>query len=251
MSATKHLIVNADDFGQSPGVNRGIIEAHEHGIVTSASLMTRWEAAAEAAQYAIDHPKLSVGLHLDLGEWAYRAGSWVPLYSVVPLDDDQAVLKEITGQLATFRRLVGRDPSHIDSHQHVHLRQPGRSAVLHIARSLHIPVRDCSSPAQYCGKFYGQTAEGAPLPDFISIEALLKILEDLPEGVTEIGCHPAASDDLNTMYRSERLEELRVLCDHQIKARIDALGVELCSFASLSAEWRASELPANKNPLTL
>jgi predicted glycoside hydrolase/deacetylase ChbG (UPF0249 family) len=69
MSAAKYLIVNADDFGQSPGINRGIIEAHEQGIVTSASLMTRWLAAGEAALYAKQFPKLSVGLHLDLGEW--------------------------------------------------------------------------------------------------------------------------------------------------------------------------------------
>lgn len=48
---SRFLIVNADDFGQSPGVNRGIIEAHEHGIVTSASLMVRWPAATEAAAY--------------------------------------------------------------------------------------------------------------------------------------------------------------------------------------------------------
>ena len=250
MRSRKYLIVNADDFGQSAGVNGGIIKAHEHGIVTSASLMTRWPAAAEAADYAREHPKLSVGLHLDLGEWIYRAATWVPLYTV-PLDGDRAVVKEITEQLGTFRRLVGRDPTHIDSHQHVHLREPVRSAVVDVARGLDIPVRDCRSPVHYCGKFYGQTAEGAPLPDFISIEALLKILEGLPERLTEIGCHPAASDDLNTMYRSERLEELRVLCDHQIKVAIDGLGIELCSFATLPGGWQASELAANKDPLML
>jgi len=48
----RRLIVNADDFGQSPGINRGIMEAHERGIVTSVSLMVRWPAAVEAAAYA-------------------------------------------------------------------------------------------------------------------------------------------------------------------------------------------------------
>src|SRR5437870_3779943 len=51
--AARYLIVNADDFGLSPGVNRGIIEAHEHGIVTSASLMVRWPAAGEPVPEAI------------------------------------------------------------------------------------------------------------------------------------------------------------------------------------------------------
>ena len=74
------VIVNADDFGQSAGITRGIIAAHERGIVTSASLMVRWPAAAAAAAYARAHHRLSVGLHVDLGESVYRAGHWVALY---------------------------------------------------------------------------------------------------------------------------------------------------------------------------
>ena len=87
MPAKRYLIVNADDFGLSEGVNRGIIRAHEQGILTSASLMVRWPAAAEAARYAAQHPRLSVGLHLDLAEWVYRDDQWVPRYQVVPPDD--------------------------------------------------------------------------------------------------------------------------------------------------------------------
>ena len=67
--STRYLIVNADDFGQSRGINRGITEAHEQGIVTSASLMVRWPAAPEAAAYARSHGSLSLGLHFDFGEW--------------------------------------------------------------------------------------------------------------------------------------------------------------------------------------
>src|SRR5437899_1259327 len=70
------LIVNADDFGQTAGINRGIIEAHERGIVTSVSLMTRWPAAHEAARYCLSHRSLSLGLHFDLGEWRFRDGGW-------------------------------------------------------------------------------------------------------------------------------------------------------------------------------
>src|SRR5437762_1183195 len=120
--AARFLIVNADDFGLSAGVNRGIIEAHERGIVTSASLMVRWPAVAAAAAYAREHPALGVGLHLDLGEWEYSNGDWVARYEVVPLDDAAAVAAEAGRQLAAFRGLMGRDPDHLDSHQHVHLR---------------------------------------------------------------------------------------------------------------------------------
>src|SRR6266498_2001762 len=103
MVAARYLIVNADDFGQSPGVNRGIVEAHEQGIVTSASMMVRWPAAAEAAAYGGEHPELSLGLHFDLGEWAYRNETWVPLYQVVALDDTAAITDEIARQVAAFR----------------------------------------------------------------------------------------------------------------------------------------------------
>src|SRR5215469_1972759 len=120
---TRHLIVNADDFGLSAGVNRGIIECAGHGILTSASLMVRWPAAAEAAAYAKQNRAISVGLHVDLGEWVFRDGEWVLLYRVVDTDDALAVKEEIHRQVAEFRRLVGRPPSHLDSHQHVHRKE--------------------------------------------------------------------------------------------------------------------------------
>src|SRR5262249_5520976 len=98
----RYLIVNADDFGLSEGINRGIITAYENGIVTSASLMVRWDATSQAAGYARDHCALSVGLHVDLGEWMYRDGEWFALYEVVPTDNAQAVKAEVLRQLDLF-----------------------------------------------------------------------------------------------------------------------------------------------------
>ena len=233
MVSTKYLIVNADDFGQSAGVNRGIVAAHRHGIVTSASLMVRWPAAPAAAAYAREHPSLSLGLHVDLGEKAFRAGEWVPLYTVVPLQDMTAIAGEVSRQLDVFRRLMGRDPSHLDSHQHVHLREPVRTVLVERARRLGIPLRHCCLSVCYRGSFYGQTAEGVSLPEVISVDGLIHILQTLPPGYTELGCHPAAGCDLDTMYRNERLEELRVLCDPKVRVAITTLGIELRSFKNL------------------
>lgn len=238
MAAERYLIVNADDFGLSPGVNWGIIQAHEQGIVTSASLMVRWPAAAEAATYGREHPELSLGLHVDLGEWAYHDGDWVPVYEVVPLGDITAVGDEVSRQLAIFRCLVGRDPTHIDSHQHVHLREPVRSVLIEIARNLAVPLRHCSPEVRYCGEFYGQTAEGLPLPDVISINGLLEILSALPLELTELICHPGKVDDPETMYRSERAQEVKVLCDPRVRAAIEAMGIELRSFRNNAIHTR-------------
>jgi predicted glycoside hydrolase/deacetylase ChbG (UPF0249 family) len=233
MSIERYVIVNADDFGQSPGVNRGIVTAHEQGVVTSTSLMVRWPAAAEAAAYGRAHPEFSLGLHLDLGEWACREGTWVPVYEVVSTKDAGAVAAEVERQLAAFRRLVGRDPTHIDSHQHAHLQEPVHSVVMEVARRLKAPVRRCDARVSYCGNFYGQMADGTPLPEILSVEGLLRILRELPPGVTELGCHPGDASDLDTMYCDERAQEVRVLCDPQVRATLTALGIQLCSFGTL------------------
>ena len=232
-TTAKYLIVNADDFGQSAGINRGIIAAHEQGIVRSASLMVRWPAAQEAADYARRHTELSVGLHLDLGEWICKKGEWQPLYEVIDTRDEIAVRNEVAKQLGAFRSLVGRNPTHIDSHQHTHLREPARSIVARIANELGCPLRSCTEEISYVGSFYGQTADGMTLPELISVEGLIKLLRELPEGNCELGCHPGFAEELNTMYKDERAQEVAVLCDPRIKSAVADLGIELISFAEL------------------
>ncbi len=229
----RRLIVNADDFGQSPGINRGVIKAHKHGIVTSASLMVRWAGAAEAAAYNRKHPDLSLGLHLDFGEWAYRSGTWVAKYEVIPLDNPIAVSEEASRQLAAFHALLGKEPTHLDSHQNVHLREPVRSVLVELARKLQVPLRHYSSSVRFCGAFYGQTGVGEPLADILSVEGLIKILDELGSGVTELSCHPGLVTDLNTVYRNERAQEVKVLCDSRVRSKIVALNIELCSFHRL------------------
>jgi chitin disaccharide deacetylase len=230
MTTQKYLIVNADDFGRSPGVNRGVILAHEQGIVTSASFMVRWPAAAAAAGYARAHPRLSPGLHVDLGEWAYRQDSWVQLDAVVANQDPMAVARAAADQLAAFRYLVGRNPSHLDSHQHVHRNEPARSILLRMARELGVPLRLFSPGIRYVGDFYGQSAKGWPCTEAISVAGLLRILSALAPGVTELGCHPGDGEDFDSMYIRERSLEVKTLCDPEIRAALAASTIELCSF---------------------
>jgi chitin disaccharide deacetylase len=238
MPGERYLIVNADDFGLSPGVNRGIITAHERGIVTSASLMVRWPAAVEAAAHAKTRPELGVGLHVDLGEWTYRNEKWVALYQVVPLDDPSAVTAEVERQLAVFRHLVGREPTHLDSHQHVHRDAPMVTIMTQLSRALGVPLRHCTPGVRYEGGFYGQTGRGDPLPDAITVEALLAILATLPSGVTELGCHPGEEDNTMSMYRAERWREVETLCDPRIHEAVTSGSIRLCSFGHLVRDMR-------------
>lgn len=226
----RFLVVNADDFGLSDGVNAGIIEAHERGIVTATSLMVRWPAAKAAAAYSRAHPRLDVGLHVDLGEWICRDGTWRPLYEVLAEGDAEAVTGEVARQLAEFRRLLGRDPTHIDSHQHVHRTEPVQSIVVDAARALHVPVRHFTPGIEYQGHFYGQSDDGDSYPELVSVDAMLKLLAELPPGVTELGCHPARGQDVTAMYVLERERELQTLCDSRVGDAIVNTGIRLGSF---------------------
>jgi chitin disaccharide deacetylase len=234
MEPERTLIVNADDFGLTSGVTRGVIEAHERGIVTSASLMVRRAAAEEAAAYARAHPHLAVGLHLDLGESTYDEGTWRLIGRVVALDDENAIAAEVAAQLRTFKALVGRGPTHIDSHQHMHHTHPvARPAVRRALHDCSLPLRHYST-ARYCGEFHGRTGTNEPLPQGITSDRLIQILEALPEGITELACHPGYADGLDSPYREERERELRVLTDPRVKAAVDSAGIALRSFSSLA-----------------
>ena len=81
-----------------------------------------------------------------------------------------------------------------------------------------------------------QAANGYPYPEGISLDGLMESLKLLPEGITELGCHPGLADDLNSMYSSERMKEVKVLCDPRIRATIEDERIELCSFHGLAVE---------------
>lgn len=231
MSAPRQLIVNADDLGLSDAVNAGIAAAHERGIVTSASLMVRQGAALAAAAYADAHPGLAVGLHIDLGQWDYVQGEWMAAYERCAADDEAAVEAECRAQLEAFRRLLGRDPTHLDSHQHVHMSEPVASVAGRLAAELGVPLR--ARGVRYEGGFYGQTGKGEPVPEAIAVESLIRILAALPAGRTELGCHPGSGMGEESSYGHEREEELRTLCDPRVRAAIEREGIELRSFAQL------------------
>jgi chitin disaccharide deacetylase len=218
----KALIVNADDFGASDSVNGGVARCFEEGIVTSASLMVRGTAAGEAATYARAHVDLAVGLHIDLGEWIYRDGGWVAVYERCRGGDAACVAAEVQWQLDEFRRLVGCDPTHLDSHQHVHRVEPAATVARRLAGRLGIPLRH-EGPIHYRGEFYGRTTGGDAVPDAVGTEALLRIIGTLETGVTELGCHPGAA--------GTGAWEVDALCDPQVRLVLADARVELGSFA--------------------
>jgi len=236
--ADRVLIVNADDFGRSAAVNDGIMRGHEHGIVNSASLMVRWPDAAPAAELARG-TDLSVGLHLDLGEWAYRDGEWRAVYEVLEAESPDAVERELASQLERFERLVGHAPTHLDSHQHVHRDIPARRALRRAGKRLGVPVRHFTPEITYSGAFFGQDGKGNPFPEAITVEALVSVIEGLPPGITELACHPAAAAEGASVYDEERVVEVNSLCDPRVRDAIARRGIALRSFATIKREAAA------------
>lgn len=226
MTARRFLVVNADDFGLNEAVNVGILIAHTQGVVTSCSLMVRQGAAADAVARAAGCPRLAIGLHLDLGEWIYETARWRSVYERCDPGDAVAIEEECRAQLALFRELTGRDPTHLDSHQHVHDSGPTADVAQRLATELGVPLRAVTIP--YEGGFYGQDGKGRPYPESIRPDGLVDLIESLPPGWTEIGCHPAAGP-VPSSYDGERRIELRTLCDERVREALAATGVDLRS----------------------
>jgi predicted glycoside hydrolase/deacetylase ChbG (UPF0249 family) len=232
------LVVNADDFGLSAGVNEGVVRAHAQGIVTSTSLMVRQPAAAAAAAAVRSHPRLSVGLHVDLAEWESDGDEWSLRYAWADVSDEAAVRREVSAQLELFQRLVGHPPSHLDSHQHVHREQPAAGVLAELAARLGVPLRH-TPPVRYCGGFYGQGRRGHSCLEAIQPASLAELIRGLPLGITELCCHPAARAEPGWQYGPERVVELSTLCSAAVREAVDAAGVRLIGSRDVSGQLAA------------
>jgi predicted glycoside hydrolase/deacetylase ChbG (UPF0249 family) len=153
----KWLIVNADDFGKDQAVQRGIVDVHQAGLVSSTSCMTNMPAWPEAAAYLRAHPELGAGVHLVMNEGR----------PVLPADqvpallgpdgrflDDARILRslrpgttaqlraEFRAQIERFAADVGQLPDHLDNHCAISYVRPDRFRVtLELAREYDLPIR--------------------------------------------------------------------------------------------------------------
>ena len=218
----KSIVVNGDDLGISPGVNRGIAEAHHQGVLTSASLMVEMPASREGADLAQDLPALSVGLHVDLSD----AGG----QQLAGREAAQRCGAVLQRQLDRFQELVGRLPTHLDSHHNVHRDPLLLPLFQELAQRHRLPLRE-HSPVRHVGSFYGQW-NGQTHLEQISVDSLVGLVEtEVGEGVTEIGCHPGYADPpLRSSYRREREAELGTLCDPAVREVLSTRQIRLVGF---------------------
>jgi predicted glycoside hydrolase/deacetylase ChbG (UPF0249 family) len=153
---------------------------------------------------------------------------------VLPADAYHAVEDEIERQLTRFTDLTGKPPTHLDSHHHVHRDTILLPAFRAIAERHRLPLRSCSA-VTFIGRFYAQW-DGQTHIDAIGPEALVNIIEsELKGGFNELCCHPGRADDeLKSSYLLERQIELDTLCDRQVAAAIERLGIRLATFREVA-----------------
>ncbi len=207
---SNYLIVNADDFGYSYSINKGIVEAHTDGIVTSTSVMVDAIAAHEAKGLA-KYPELSIGLHFEVKEIVN-------------------VKAELERQIEKFISIVGRYPTHLDSHKK-HTTTEGIKEVLQeYAIKLNVPVRDFGY-AKFIDVFFGFHSNGD-----VSVDQLKKAIDQATEEYNEIMCHTGYSDDYlreHSSYNDPREDELKSICSPVIKRYIQEKDLILVNWGKL------------------
>lgn len=244
--AKRLLIINADDLGYDPAVTDGILRAMNEGVVTSTTLMVNTPHAAEAAARARPLP---VGLHLNLARWRpvssampgtllTRGGDFVEANA--PGLPAEAVRAETLAQLAQAERLLGRRPTHVDVHKHLHRLPNVLEGVMAAALEQGLPVRamDAKMRAALEAKHVRSTAHfigDAGQEAYWTLERFRKELEALPEeGATELMCHPGlAPTHVASGYSQQREVELQTFLHPGARAIVERLGFQLADFRSV------------------
>ena len=126
MRPSRYLIINADDLGISPEVNRGIFTAYEHGVVTDTSILINGASSQEAITMVKEHPEFPVGIHIDLDPllgWESPGKEKFSRQELNRIMNESTFVKNvqhaINDQIKAFLD-TGLIPSHIDTHHHVH-----------------------------------------------------------------------------------------------------------------------------------
>lgn len=263
----RKLVVNADDFGFTRDVNRGIVEAHRNGILTSTTLMATGAAFDDAVGLARENPALDVGVHLVLiGEPPF------------PITMPQLMRAMLLGRIRIYDELraqvrgildAGLEPTHLDTHKHTHLLPPVLDAVARLAeeykipwvrRPFDLPLTAATRPtigwakrvaSQTLGVVRGRFARvlarhgcrstdhfaGFQITGRYNAAELAQLIRALPEGSTEFMCHPGICGDelrgARTRLKESRERELRALTSQEVRAALAESGVELVSYRSL------------------
>jgi chitin disaccharide deacetylase len=266
----KRLIINSDDYGRTPDISRGIREAHLRGVVTSTTCMMNIPTtAADIAVALKETPTLGMGVHLVLTmgkpitpheaalSMTDENGNFFkynPFFEQIPNLNLEEVKAEWHSQVEAFIKASGRKPTHLDSHHHSSYFAPELfRAMLELANEYDCAIRfpftepvtnnEIKETYKHVPELVKEFNPRRPLTFLVDFydkgatqERLLNILNNLPEGTSEIMCHPGYVDEAfeqESVYNRQRERELKILTDPAIKESIQVNNIELITFAEL------------------
>jgi predicted glycoside hydrolase/deacetylase ChbG (UPF0249 family) len=287
----KRLIVNADGFGFTPGINKGTAESISQGIVQSVSCVVNFPYINEIKSLIAQFPFVSAGVHFNLS-----VGKPVLNQSLIPSlvkDNGDFWGKELPRRLllgkVKFSEMVkeldaqakvladmGVQITHFDGHQNKHLFPPFFLAALQVAKKWNINKLRChrrylfvadvrkrklalasyylKNPKQILTHAFARittlyanirgfrTADRLISPAYADstkkylLQTWMSIMETMPQGTSEIYCHPAYVDDVlknHATYVYEREDEVKILTSDEVKNAVIKNGIELISFKEL------------------
>jgi chitin disaccharide deacetylase len=292
----KNLIVNADDLGWTEGVNRGIADAHRHGIVTSASLLANGAAFASGVEVARSTPGLGVGVHLNLSDGAPVAAPQLVTSLVNNAGEFEGgpenLLLRIASRGLTLHEVeqewdaqiekvrdAGIQPTHLDGHKHVHMLPGLFEIALKLAKRHRISAIRISHEAstlrsalssgevQKLSVILRQGAQarglkllapyarekaaqaGISATDYfcgiaqtgeLTLAGAARLLKSLPEGATELMCHPGYADlelqQTPTRLQASRQAEMEILTNTGLRNLVAQQGIRLINYRQLAEQ---------------
>ena len=246
----KRVIVTADDFGRCPSVNQAVIQAHQKGILTCASLMVSADATDEAIALAKAHSSLKVGLHLVLVDGL----AVLPKKEIPDLVDEtqrfsdcpassglryflstrikRQLVQECKAQIEKFLD-SGLKMDHLNSHHHLHI----HPSVANIVAVMLPWVNRLRQKLQQAGIAHNREIFGLYETGAMLEETWLRLIPKIKPGVTEIFCHPAVTkrthhqESTRTHYHVDEFEALLSL---KVKDRLMRAKVALTSFSDIA-----------------
>ncbi len=230
----RQVILNADDLGYDPAVTEGILAAMRQGVVSSATLMVNTPFSRDAALLA---DGLSLGLHLNLVKWsALSTGLEMSEHFAWTAE---AVARETLDQVAAFKTLCNRRPTHIDVHKHWHRLPSVLEGVVDVAKAAHLPVRSIDASMRQRLRHAGVLTNDhfigdAPSTAFWTLEQFEQVLRDLPmSGVVELMCHPGLVPTvISSRYAAQRAVELQTFTSERAAVLMREYEVECVGWKS-------------------
>jgi predicted glycoside hydrolase/deacetylase ChbG (UPF0249 family) len=272
LSARRQLVVNADDFGFTADVNQGIVECHRDGILTATTLMANGAAFDDAVHWSREVPTLDIGCHLVLiGGQSLVSGRALP--ETVPQLLAALARRDIRPYdelVVQIRKILdaGVRPTHLDTHKHTHLAPPVLDAVARLGeefgirwvrRPFDFPLNALRGTVPRLKQLTSDalgimrrrfhrvlSAHGCRTTDHFAgfqitgrfrAAELVELLGILPEGSTELMCHPGrcgpALRQARTRLKECREDELRALVSPDVRAALARNSIELVNYSGL------------------